>query len=962
MPNAGSTSGPQTATNVTAATHAVLRGLQPGEQLGVYRLDARIGKGGMGEVWRAVDQRLGRTVAIKLMLRHSPEALARFEREARLAAALDHPHIAKLYEFSSTPPFIAMQYVVGTPLHRSTGDRIRALRDAALAVHHAHQRGVLHRDLKPDNILVDDHGEAFVLDFGLARHVEAAEHLTLSGEIVGTPAFMAPEQARGDAALMDARTDVYGLGATLYALLTGTAPFSGASSWDILRLVLDVEPRPPGGDRDLETICLTAMAKERERRYASAAAFADELTRYMAHEPVLARRAGLPYRITRSIQRHPTVWALTTALAVAVAGGSIFGLAKLVESRANLARALAAEQARSHTAEERQRDLTLQGLVESARRELGELDDTLSRQVDDEQLATARARCTDLLDRLQQAETAHPSEGIFAALAGDALLLLNRTNDAITSFTAALAATDGPVSRKLGVRELASQGRAQARLRRDFLDQMARLFVFADQGGYLGSDRDGTHIANDLAASGTAGDPYQRQCLDLWVRYLRAASSPDVYKLYLATHNDAVKLAAIGGRRNETLLILASVLEGPPRDPAVVIGRYSAAIDRNHGLPQAWVLRALERMSSGDATNASTDLDQALRLDPEYPLARVMRARCRATMTPEDVSALDDLDVAIRLAPEQPMCWIERAKALLRLGRGADAVNDCRRAITAAAALKSFRDRALPWSTLADMYHELGRDADALPAYRRAAGLGEDKARLHAARLCANTAAGEHELAGLLDDKPPALARMPMSCNARIWRAEARERDGDSDGAIADYGWIIEHAPTYLPALVGRGGLLQRSGKTSEGLAALDLAVATMRSWATHAKAKGMAADRVDVHVADALVARAQARINADDIDGAITDCDQTLALIPDHLDALILRGQVAGNPGSSDLTQAAQLLVASAEQLLSRGSYASAITALRRAVALQPSAAIQARLDHALARQQAAAASLSSP
>jgi len=234
----------------TAATSTGLTALprcEPGTVLGDYLLAERIGKGGMGEVWKAVHRRLGRTVAIKLMLHHSSEARNRFEREARLASTLDHPHIAKLFEYSQEPCFIAMQYVEGVPLHKATGDRIRALRDAALAVHHAHQRGVLHRDLKPDNVLVDAQGQAFVLDFGLARPVtESGEALTVTGELIGTPTFMAPEQALGETTRMDARTDVYGLGATLYAVLSGHSPFPGPSTWAVLRHVVEDDPPPPG--------------------------------------------------------------------------------------------------------------------------------------------------------------------------------------------------------------------------------------------------------------------------------------------------------------------------------------------------------------------------------------------------------------------------------------------------------------------------------------------------------------------------------------------------------------------------------------------------------------------------------------------------------------------------------------------------------------------------------------------
>ncbi len=979
-------------TDVQLSQLAALRALGPGAVLGGYLLAERIGKGGMGEVWKAVHQRLGRTVAIKLMLRHSREAWSRFEREARLASALDHPHIAKLYEFSLDPPFIAMQYVEGAALHKASGDRIRALRDAALAVHHAHQRGVLHRDLKPDNVLVDAEGQAFILDFGLARPVEdVGEHLTVSGEVVGTPAFMAPEQARGETRSMDARTDVYGLGATLYALLSGRAPFTGSSTWDILRLVVDEDPQPPGGDRDLETICLTAMAKDPARRYASAADFAAELTRYLERLPVLARRAGIGYRMRRSMQRRPAIWGLATALVVAVIAGSAFGVVKLLDAKANLQQAEAnlalaheADTKRLALAAERERELTLQGLVEASRRELRDLDDTLARQLDDPALAAAYARDDDLLGRLAVARAQQPAEGIISCLAGEAELLRNREAAAIADFDAAIAAADGPVSRKLGALELASQGRALARLRHDFFDQMGRLFVFGDQGGYVASDSDGKQVRADLDRAGMAGDAYERHALDLWVRYLRAARSPDAYRQYGDIQAEAKTLAAQGGRRTEALHLLVAVLTPFPRNLDQVVATYTAAIDRFHGLPQAWTLRAFEELSSGRAREARADLDQALRLNPDYALARLMRAQAIAATADPSLEeakvgdagsgvaqALRDLDEAIRLAPSEPMCWFTRAEALRHAGKTSEALVDYHAATARAEALAgAFRGSAELWTGLAEFHRQLGQAEPAIAAYRHASACGDDEARLAIARLLdqgGDAAGGENELSSLLSDGAPSAERAQASCTARTWRAGVRERAGDVAGALADFDWILANAPNYPPAISGRAEVLLHAGRIPEALAQFDGAVSAMRAWAAKAKVGGMDHARADGHVADALVARASARVEARMADLALADLDEAVGLDPRNVQALSIRSLLhlfcgRSQPAAADAAAASTILMEIGDAARAKVDFVDALDAYAKAVDLHADDRSSVALEQTRAQRDRAAAAASSP
>jgi hypothetical protein len=321
-------------------------------RLGRYAVEAVLGRGGMGIVLRARDEDLQRPVALKVLrpeLAHE-QARARFVREARAAARVGHDHIVGVHAVANAPtglPYLVMELIAG----RSLAEAIRAegrlapqvaadlVRQAAEGLAAAHAAGLVHRDVKPANIMLDGAtGRAKVMDFGLARLTELASEMTREGTSPGTPAYMSPEQARG-ADELDPRSDVYGLGVTLYEALTGEVPFRGAPHM-VLRQVIEEEPRPPRRlndaiPRDLETICLEAMAKEPSRRYPTARALADDLGRWQQGIPIRARPAGPFERLMSWTRRNRRVALLGTAvlsLLVVLAVGST--VAALVIDRA----------------------------------------------------------------------------------------------------------------------------------------------------------------------------------------------------------------------------------------------------------------------------------------------------------------------------------------------------------------------------------------------------------------------------------------------------------------------------------------------------------------------------------------------------------------------------------------------------------------------------------------------------
>src|SRR5947207_4925722 len=308
-------------------------------KFGDYELVEEIGRGGQGVVYRAHQKSLNRTVALKVIgLGHwATEAhLKRFRREAESAASLEHPCIVPIYEVGEREGtcYFSMGFIEGDQLDEVVRREPMAPRRAAeliakvaRTVHYAHEHHILHRDIKPGNILLDQQGEPHLTDFGLARLVETESTVTRTLEVLGTPSYMAPEQAVGNNAAVSSVTDVYGLGAVLYQLLTAHPPFAGGTSFETVRLVLDTEPRQPRLlnpkiDRDLNTICLKCLEKDSKRRYATALALAEDLARWLTHESIRARRTGLITRGRKWVRRNPTSALLAASLiALAAAAG-----------------------------------------------------------------------------------------------------------------------------------------------------------------------------------------------------------------------------------------------------------------------------------------------------------------------------------------------------------------------------------------------------------------------------------------------------------------------------------------------------------------------------------------------------------------------------------------------------------------------------------------------------------------
>ena len=301
-----------------------------------FEILGEVGRGGMGVVYKARQDRLKRLIALKMIRSDwhgNPEHLARFEIEAEAVARLNHPNIVRIYEIGKAGgvAYVVLELLEGGTLKQRMAGTPQPVREAAgvlsalaRGVHAAHVAGILHRDLKPSNVLFDHAGVPKIADFGLAKRLEVEEGETQTGQVLGTPSYMAPEQAKGWDREIGAAADIYSLGAILYEMLTGRPPLRGTTPIETLKLVQEEDPVPPSRLRsklpfDLETICLKCIARDPRKRYPDALGLADDLDRYLAGESILARRVSLVQRGIKQARKRPVTSVLVT-VGIAAAG------------------------------------------------------------------------------------------------------------------------------------------------------------------------------------------------------------------------------------------------------------------------------------------------------------------------------------------------------------------------------------------------------------------------------------------------------------------------------------------------------------------------------------------------------------------------------------------------------------------------------------------------------------------
>ena len=796
-----------------------------GERLGPYVLTQLLGRGGFGEVWRARDEKLGRWVAVKVLDVRDEDDLKRFAREARTAASLDHPNIAAVYDVGfAGRPYIAMQLIDGAapagPL--PPRDAARIARDAARAVAHAHAKGIVHRDLKPANLLVAA-GRVYVLDFGLARTFAGPTTVTREGQMIGTPAYMSPEQARGEKA--DTRSDIWGLGATLHELLAGSPPYTGTSMIDVLTRVVADDPAPlPNAPPELANVVAACLQKDPRRRYATADDLVADLDRFLRGAAVSART---PARFARAVAKRPAlvIGVLAAAVTAVLVARSLLSTERGLERRAELRR----------------------------------LDDAIMQAQPHFYIADSdvRARLAIVEEALEALDRVEPKDAEVWTMIG---IGRYATRD--------LAGAEAALRRAEDLGE--KSPRLQHALGRVLLDRAAiAITIAAPQNTPAVSGRASRRMeeaARRLDQCTEWGEESDRMALRGW----RALARGDWAEVAAAADAGLARFDGRPGAEEfwlmraavadaaEQLEFMASALRCRPHDARAYLqrgfaryhlGDFAGMIDDcsrviaiHPRCADAYGNRAAGRLRLGDRAAARGDLERTLALDPAHLVALGNLASMQ--IADGNLEAAErTVESALRREPGFAFGLWMRAAIRQRQGRLPEALRDAADAAAAkpdVAPLRYFR---------ATLLHEAGLHAEALDEYAATLRLDERHAEAWHGRAISRERLGDvagairddtHALAvdpdhaqalahrgtlsRSLEDLDAAVRLAPASAEFRNRRGALRQAEGDPAGAEADYDEAVRLDPSLVTARFNRGALRRERGRPAEAIVDLDAA------------------------------------------------------------------------------------------------------------------------------------------
>lgn len=833
-------------------------------RLGGYEVERELARGGMGIVYVARSLRLGRRVALKVLQAGAfadAEEVERFLLEARAVARLRHANIVAVHEVDRDGAtwFLAMDLIEGGSLRgRVLRDGPLPLRqaaalarDVARALHHAHERGIVHRDVKPHNVLLDAAGTPYVADFGLAKEVgRDGSGLTVTGQVVGTPAYMPPEQAQGDLARIDRRSDVYSLGATLFELLTGRPPFAASNAVALLRAVLEDEPPAPSTvrpevDRDLETIVLTCLAKDGARRYDTCALLAEDLDRWLADEPIAARRPGALERAARWARRRPGLVAVALAAPLvvgAVAGGSVAAARRAAaREQVGVARAAveAAEGALAAAVAPDQRVARAQDLLDAARRWLEvEPGDRSRRAVTDAALGLGDlARAAGDWSRAGDAYAQAGAAGLESVRAAAAVrwcghLSSARAAEARGEPLEALAALDSALALDLGWPEAYLE---RARVLRDIGSGLTALREF---DRYLAQRPDDLRALVERASA---------RDLSSWREALADLDRA------IALRPDAAWLRL---KRAEVLIRAGQLRE------AIDDARRAVALAPAWG--EAWGGLGWMLMRIDEVDEASAALERGVALAPEVVRLRHWLAECH--LRRRDPRAVVEAERALALLPEDIPARLVLAAASLRLeGDAARA----RRELEAVLRASPRQPEAL--ALLAEALQVEGD----LPRARARAeeALAVDPANVTALLMRAQGRVREHDLAGARADVGRVLELAPGRAEAWLVLAAIERLEGAPGAALAASARAAAAAPRHGKVRLEAGVIHAELGQARAALAHFDAAL--------------------ELGERQAHVGRGVARLQLGELDPALADAEAGLAA--GDPSGLLLRAMVHG-------------------------------------------------------------------
>lgn len=777
---------------------------QRGTTIGPYEVVEEIGRGGMGVVLKAHRQDLGKTFALKVLSASGPsgqEAVARFLRESRALAKIDrHPNIVTVYDVGHLGPepgesegpaggsglhYFAMECVEGGSLEALLDQESLAPRRAARiaakvarALAHAHDNGIIHRDIKPGNVLLTPEGEPKITDFGLARDAASQTRVTTSGTAMGTPVYMSPEQAQGKTSEVGPLSDVYSVGAMLYELLTGLPPFDGESAAQVIFKVITRDPRRPRSVQpslhpELEAICLKAMEKEPNRRYASSEALAEDLERWLEHRPVLARPPGLLSGAWKRVRRNRGI---SLAVAVAIAGvlaAGVFGVRSLM---------ISAETAREETRRlEREREALRH--LEEGQKHLEEAD--RFRFMHGVEPKAMKASLERALEAFTRAVESDPNNAQARHLRGRAYFLLGEFGKAESEFTACLQLHPDfqPA--------LALRGQARINLALNLRGGRLHSGYTVDQEGNYKADLMQTVLPPDTEE---ARRKRKEAAADLESALRVSTDRKRTARLRAMTA--FVTFDGKGGLE-EALRLLDEAIEADPTDP------------------DNFVDRATLMVLTNDPPTALAAAEKAAQIAPNHWKAQKVLAEALA-ITGEYEEALQASRRALLLRPDLPLLLRSHGEYLMALGRYEDAVawfRDVR---------GRYPETLIP--SLGTCLFILGEVDEAESIYRRA--LKENPDFFVNWGNLGGLFLVQGKLEEAVDYLDRALELFPDDVAFLTNRAVALSRLENFEDSQRDFDDVLALRPGHVPALQNYAVMLHRAGRYEEAFETNEKALA----------------------------------------------------------------------------------------------------------------------------------------
>ncbi len=774
-----------------------------------YVVLGELGRGGMGVVYKAQHLQLNRLVALKMVLAGAhagPEQLVRFQIEAEAVAHLKHPNIVQIYEVGKHEdlPYFSLEYVDGGSLTGKIGGKpqppdfaARMVERLADAMDSAHRKGIIHRDLKPANVLLTSDGEPKITDFGLAKRLEGDSGQTRSGTPMGTPNYMAPEQAHGDTKYLGPLCDLYSLGVILYEMLTGRPPFQGTTILETLEMVQNQEPVPPrrlqpSVPRDLETICLKCLQKEPQKRYATAGGLGADLLRFLGGEAILARRVGLPERMWRWCKRNPKVAGLTGAVALLIA----MVLAFLASAYSRAAREQEVIATERQLVEDRLEQATAAIRGGDQRQAQALLDYTNPLLENTEQLRDVRNRIEELKSQVQLYSEFKRlvDDARFASRFGSRrrkqtaqqqcrqLVALNRQiNDRAGDAAAGLPSLNVEQVQLFKEDEFEAyliSAKLEADLERDGQSHIApdaarRAIDWLSQADAILPDTRVVH-ADRAEYWAAVGDAKAAQRDFNRAMEIEPTSAVDHFYHGFANHRRALKARSEGKAKEAEDYFRKEIVE------------YAAVLQQRQDSFWAYFNSANTQFELGNLREAQIAFTACIRIRPDFPWPYNNRGTIHHRLGEND-QAVQDYDKAVALDPEYFEALTNRGLAQSRLGKFDSAVADLEWAIQISS------DYAPAHEYLAETHFAQKDFAAAINDYARLLPLTNDKAGVYAKRAAVYRDKGQ--LSDAIDDCTHALKLDPK--NVSVWydRAHYYFDAKDYGRAREDYTQILTMRP-----------------------------------------------------------------------------------------------------------------------------------------------------------------------